>query len=50
MKHRDFKLLLDAGVVTDVVATPNTQGKGWTLNVQSLVGSDLKDAAMSPDK
>ncbi len=34
MKHRDFKLLLNAGVVTGVVATPNAQGKGWSLNVQ----------------
>ncbi|HED19650.1 MAG TPA: hypothetical protein ENI74_09135 [Gammaproteobacteria bacterium] len=34
MKHRDFRLLLDAGVVTDVVAMPHAQGKGWTLNVQ----------------
>jgi hypothetical protein len=34
MKHRDFKLLLNAGVVTGIVATPNAQGKGWHLNVQ----------------
>jgi hypothetical protein len=26
--------MLNAGVVTDVVATPNSQGKGWYLNVQ----------------
>jgi len=24
MKHRDFKLLLNAGIVTDVVATHNS--------------------------
>ena len=33
MKHRDFKLLFDAGVLTGVVATPNAQGKGWHLDI-----------------
>ena len=35
MKHRDFKLLLEAGIVTEVVSSPNPSGKGWCLNVRT---------------
>ncbi len=35
MKHRDFKMLLNAAIVTEVVASPNPSGKGWRLNVQT---------------
>jgi hypothetical protein len=35
MKHRDFRKLLDAGIVAEIVAFPSPSGKGWRLNVQT---------------
>ena len=35
MKHRDFRKLLDAGIVTEIVAFPSPSGKSWRLNVQT---------------
>ncbi len=35
MKHRDFRKLLDAGIVTEIVAFPHPSGKSWHLNVQT---------------
>ena len=35
MKHRDFRKLLEAGIVTEIVAFPSPSGKSWRLNVQT---------------
>ena len=35
MKHRDFRKLLAAGIVTEIVAFPSPSGNSWRLNVQT---------------
>ena len=35
MKHRDIRKLLDAGIVTEIVAFPSPSGNSWRLNVQT---------------
>ena len=35
MKHRDFRKLLGAGIVTTIVAFPSPSGKSWRLNAQT---------------